>query len=191
MGTANSAAVSPFQLPDRHRATIPFSSADTNAAHVSNARHLEQKINNLPLDTAFLWLGSSVTTVAVPGTSTATMHLDGKTYASEVFKVDPVTNLITVKRPGWFEFNVSLLADAAIRYVGDLHIENNTSASPYPNPTMDFFTTDTVTFRQAAVLHAPIGVADTVQIKAQTLTGTGANIKIDNLFIRWVRPYYV
>lgn len=192
MGSANNGGNQPFSLPARHRANIPFPSATTDDGHTSNARHLQQTINRLPLDTSFLWLGGSVTPTAMTTGGIHPVHFDGDVFASEVFVVDPVNNLLTVTRAGWFEFNVGLHADTAgTIQASNLHIVNNTSGSPYPSPTMDFFTPDhSAGTRCGGVMHAPVGLNDTVQVNSVMVSGT-ANVSLENLFVRWVRPYYV
>lgn len=192
MGTANSGAAQPFSIPPRHRSSIPYPSANTSEGHLANARSLQQSINRLPLDTSFLWLGGSVTPTAMTTGGIHPVHFDGVVFASEVFVVDPAHNLLTVTRAGWFEFNVGLHADTfGTTQSSNLHIVNNTSGSPYPSPTMDFFSPDfSAGTRCGGVFHAPVGLNDTVQINSVMVSGT-ANVSLENLFVRWVRPYYV
>lgn len=171
---------------------MPYPAAATSDAHAANAVHLQQKINSLPIDTAFLWLGQSVTPTAMTTGGIHPVHLDGLVFASEVFQVDTTTNTISVTRAGWFEFNVNLHADVSgTVQSSNLHIANNTNGSPYPAPTMDFFTPDfSAGTRCGGIMHAPIGINDTVQINSVMVSGT-ANLLLENLFVRWVRPYYV
>lgn len=180
----------PYQLQDNYRLSIPFIPTDPIAGN--NFEQVARVVNSLPVDTSMLWLGGSIAPVAVPNLTWGSTNYDGVVYANDGFVVDPSNNLIYAKRAGWFEvFWGALYATGSPLNSSRVHITNNQTSSPYPSPFMDFFAASSTSGRVAGSTLCPMGAGDTLEIQCFQQSGAPLNCKMENLFVRWSRPYHV
>lgn len=190
MGTNNNEAP---QLNDRLRMNVPFLTPDATKPEqaAANLRHQQQKFNELPIDTGFLWMFGSALTPSPTGVATF-MDLS----APIIKAADGVTvdgDFITVERAGWYDIEWTVINPAptgANVWWSGIDTFDPTITSPYP-PTNTFNGSDQLYQRDSGAWCVPIGAGGTVQVFVVQTGPSTINTYLEQLVMSWKRPYRV
>lgn len=187
----------PATLQDNYRITLPFQTPDIsdNTQLSANMREIERRFNALPIDTAFLWLGFSATSVPVPHNTWTAAHVDGGIFANDGFTVDPTTDRIIAQRSGWYDVSWSVRIDNAVATSlnsTEIYGTNNTTGTPYPFGNYELFGNSGLAQNGLrGSIKIPLGAQDYFQVRVFQQATLPADMNLEYLATNWIRPFRV